>query len=81
MLLVAQWNHKWIVTDKIRGNPYKLLNEVFIFALKHKSPIRRSDITFHKDELPSRIDFTKRRHGGPYFPDQVEDVKVLLNMY
>ena len=81
MLLVAQWKHKWFVTDKIRGNPCKRLNEVFIYALKHKSPIRRCDFTFHEDELPSKIDFTNIRHGRPYFTDQVEDVKVLLNMY
>ena len=80
ILLVAQWKHKWFVTDKIRGNPYKLLFKVLLFALKHKSPIRRSAFTFCEDELPSRIDFSKRRYGGPYSTDQVEDVKVLLNI-
>ena len=80
ILLVAQWKHKWFVTDKIRGNPYKLLFKVLLFALKHKSPIRRSAFTFCEDELPSRIDFSKRRYEGPYSTDQVEDVKVLLNI-
>ena len=68
------------MTDKIRGNPYKLVANVLLFALKHKSPIRRSAFTFCEDELPSRIDFSKRRYGGPYSTDQVENVKVLLNI-
>ena len=80
IFLVTQWKHKWFVTDKIRGNPYKLLIKVLLFALKHKSPIRRSAFTYCEDELPSRIDFSKRRYGGPYSTDQVENVKVLLNI-
>jgi len=78
--LVAQRKKKWFVTDKIRGNPYKLVASVVLFALKHKSPIRRSAFTFCENELPSRIDFSKRRYGGPYSTEQVEDVKVLLNI-
>ena len=68
------------MTDKIRGNPYKLVANVLLFASKHKSPIRRSAFTFCEDELPSRIDFSKRRYGGPYSTDQVENVIVLLNI-
>ena len=55
--------------------------KVLQFALKHKSSIRRCAFTFCEDELPSRIDFSKRRYGGPYSKDQVEDVKVLLNIF
>ena len=80
ILCVANLKQKWFVTDKIRGNPYKLVANVLLFALKHKSPIRRSAFTFCEDELPSRIDFSKRRYGGPYSTDQVENVKVLLNI-
>ena len=80
IFLVAQWKHKWFATDKIKGNPYKLLFKVLLFALKYKSPITRSAFTFCEDELPSRIDFSKIRYGGPYSTDQVEDVKVLLNI-
>ena len=80
VLCVANRKHKWFVTDKIRGNPYKLVANVLLFALRHKSPIRRSAFTFCEDELPSRIDFSKRRYGGPYSTDQVENVKVLFNI-
>ena len=80
VLCVANWKHKWFVTNKIRGNPYKLVANVLLFASKHKSPIRRSAFPFCKDELLSRIDFSKRRYGGPYSTDQVENVKVLLNI-
>ena len=48
--------------------------------MNHKSPIRRSAFTFCENELPSRIHFSKRRYGGPYSTDQVENVKVLLNI-
>ena len=79
-ILVIQWKRKWFLTDKIRGNPYKLVVMVLLFALRHKSPIRRSAFTFCENEPPSRIDFSKRRYGGPYTTEQVEDVKVLLNI-
>ena len=79
-ILVIQWKRKWFLTDKIRGNPYRLVVKVLLFALRHKSPIRRSAFTFCENEPPSRFDFSKRRYGGPYTTEQVEDVKVLLNI-
>ena len=79
-ILVIRWKEKWFLTEKIRGNPYKLIVKVLMFALRHKSPIRRSAFTFCENERPSRIDFSKRRYGGPYTTEQVEDVKVLLNI-
>ena len=79
-ILVIQWKREWFLTEKIRGNPYKLVVKVLLFALRHKSPIRRSAFTFCENEPPSRMDFSKRRYGGPYTTEQVEDVKVLLNI-
>jgi len=54
--------------------------KVLLFALRHKSPLKRSAFTFFENEPLSRIDFSKRRYRGPYTTKQVEDVKVLLNI-
>ncbi len=50
------------------------------FAVKHKKPIKRSAFTYCDEEIPSRIDYGKQRYGGPFTTEQVEDVKVLLNI-
>ncbi len=50
------------------------------FAIKHKKPIRRSAFTYCDDERPSRLDFGKQRYGGPFTTEQVEDVKVMINI-
>ena len=63
-----------------KGNPYKLVYGVISFAIKHKKPIRRSAFTYCDDERPSRLDFGKQRYGGPFTTEQVEDVKVMVNI-
>ncbi len=63
-----------------KGNPYKLVYGVIHFAIKHKKPIRRSAFTYCDDERPSRLDFGKQRYGGPFTTEQVEDVKVMINI-
>ncbi len=63
-----------------KGNPYKLVYGVISFAIKHKKPIRRSAFTYCDDERPSRLDFGKQRYGGPFTTEQVEDVKVMINI-
>ncbi len=63
-----------------KGNPYKLVYGVIHFAIKHKQPIRRSAFTYCDDERPTRLDFGKQRYGGPFTTEQVEDVKVMINI-
>ncbi len=63
-----------------KGNPYKLVYGVISFAFKHKKPIRRSAFTYCDDARPSRLDFGKQRYGGPFTTEQVEDVKVMINI-
>ena len=48
--------------------------------MRHKVPISRSAFTYCENEHLSRIDCGKQRYGGPYTTEQVEDVKVFLNM-
>ena len=80
VLCLLHKKQSWFSTESVKGNPYKLVSNVLLFALRHKSPIRRSAFTFSEDERPSRIDFGKQKYGGPYTTEQVEDVKTLLNI-
>ena len=61
-------------------NPYKLVYNVICFARKHSRPIQRSAFTYCEDELPSRLDLGKEKYGGPFTVEQVENVKVFLNI-
>ncbi len=66
--------------ERLKINPCKLLYRVIKFSVKHKKPIKRSAFTYCDEEIPSRIDYGKQRYGGPFTTEQVEDVKVLLNI-
>ena len=79
--VVYKRKSKWFIFEKCQQNPYKLVFKVVSFAITHKKPIRRSAFTFCDNERPSRLDFGKQRYGGPYTTEQVEDVKVMLNMF
>ena len=70
----------WFFTENIGENPYKLVTNVIVFAVRHKAPISRSAFTYCENEHLSRLDYGKQRYGGPYTTEQVEDVKVFLNM-
>ena len=80
LVLVHKNQRQCFVMESIGENPYRLMYNVIYFAIRHKKPIRRSAFTYCEDERPSRLDFGKRRYGGPYTTEQVENVKVALNM-
>ena len=48
------------------------------YAIRNKYPRQRSAFTYCEDELPSHIDFGKRKYGGPFTIEQVEDVKTFF---
>ena len=54
-------------------SPMKLIWRVMKFAWQHKHPLRRSAFTY--SELPSRLDLAKKRYGGPFRTEEVEEVK------
>ncbi len=62
------------------GNPYKLVYNVVKFAILHRKPLKRGAFTFCDNIRPSRLDFGKQRYGGPFTTEQVEDVRVMLNI-
>ena len=61
-------------------NPYSLVYHVIKFALKHKYPLQRSALTYWEDKLPSRIDLGKNKYGGPFTSEEVDNVKMLLQL-
>ena len=50
------------------------------FAWNHKYPLHHSAFTFCEENTPSSIDFDKERCGGPFTPEEVEDVKTFLRL-
>ena len=81
VLFVIHKKKSWLVTEKIARNPSKLVYEVLHFAWLNKKPIRHPSVFIYcEDERPSRMDFGKRKYGGPFTTEQVEDVKVMLHI-
>ena len=79
----STYSHKkkhLLLTEHLGGNPYLLIWRVVKFAAQHNKPIRRSAFIYCESDYPSRLDFGKRRYGGPFTTEQVEDVKTLLNI-
>ena len=72
--------HHWFEVNLRYQNPYSLVCKVLNYARKHKSPVCRSALTYHENELPSRIDLGKGKYGGPFTTEQVEDVKTFLRL-
>ena len=63
-----------------KHNPYSLVYHVIKFALKHRNPLQRSALTYWENSLPSRIDLGKSKYGGPFTSEEVDNVKVLLQL-
>ena len=82
-ILVVFIVHKkkyWLLTEHLGGNPYLLTWSVVKFAAQHNKSIKRSAFTYCESDYPSRLDFGKKRYGGPFTTEQVEDVKTFLNI-
>ena len=62
------------------SNPYKLTYNVLKFAWKHNHPVQRSALTYWENSIPSRIDLGKRKYGGPFSNEEVENVKTFLHL-
>ena len=70
-------NH-WLVKEPVTQNPLKLIYQVLRYAVKNKYPRMRSAFTYWEDKPYSRIDLGKRKYGGPFTTEQVEDVKTFF---
>ena len=72
-------NH-WLVKEPVTQNPLKLIYQVLRYAVKNKYPHMRSAFTYWEDKPYSRIDLGKRKYGGPFTTEQVEDVKTFFQI-
>jgi peptide/histidine transporter 3/4 len=61
-------------------NPYSTIANVLVYAARHKVPKQRSAFTYSEEKVPRRIDFAKRKYGGPYTHEVVENVKTFLRI-
>ena len=66
-----------------QSNPYKLIYRVLKFTSKNKYPaavgIREAN-TYCDKRKPIRMDFAKKRFGGPFENSEVEDVKTFFRL-
>ena len=74
--LCQQWLDR---THKVT-NPIKLIIQVLNYTRKHRYPERRSAFTYIDEEQPTRMDYGKRKFGGPFTEEEVEDVKTVLRL-
>ena len=62
--------------EPITQNPFQLIYKIIKYAIKTKHPRCQSAFTYCEDELPSHINFGKRKYGGPFTTEEVENVKT-----
>ena len=77
-IIIKSKSHLYI--DPTRINPLKNIFKVLHFAWKHKYPVNRSAFTYWENDIPSRIDLSKHKYGGPFTNEQVEDIKTLFQL-
>ena len=61
-------------------NSLKIIFQVLRYSYYHKYPERRSAFTYWENDIPSRIDLGKKKYGGPFTYEQVEDVKTFFRL-
>ena len=77
-IIIKSKSHVYI--DSTRINPLENIFKVLHFAWKHKYPINHSAFTYWENDIPSRIDLSKQKYGGPFTNEQVEDIKILFQL-
>jgi peptide/histidine transporter 3/4 len=80
LILLLCCNQNLIKEPVKHNNSFKTVYKIIKYAVRNKYPRQRSAFTYCEDELPSRIDFGKRKYGGPFTTEQVEDVKTFLRV-
>ena len=71
--------HK-LVDNSPTSNTVSLIYQVLKYALKHRRPVQRSAMTYWEEEIPRGVDLGKRKYGGPFTSEQVEDVKTFFRL-
>ena len=79
-VLLEQHLHRWFDIQRVENNPLKTLYLVIRYGAKTKYPHARSAFTYTGQERPCRLDFAKKRYGGPFTTTEVEDVKTFARI-
>ena len=80
LCLDYNFNHL-LIKEPVSDNPLKLIYRVMHYAWKNKYPRQRSAFTYCDDKRYSRINFAKKKFGGPFTTEQVEDVKTFWRIF
>ena len=72
---------EWFSYESTISNPYRLIYRVLKFAKEHKCPVQRSAFTYWENKIPSGINLGKRKYGGPFTTEEVEDVRTFLHLF
>ena len=75
LAMVCCCKHKIATEPPASANPIKQIWLVMKYAWQHKVPEFRSAFTYGEPP-PSRLDLGKKRFGGPFTTEEVEDVKT-----
>ena len=75
----ALMKHK-LVDNSPTSNTIKHIYQVVKYAIKHRRPVQRSAMTYWEEEIPRGMDLAKRKYGGPFTSEQVEDVKTFFRL-
>ncbi len=72
---------KWLIIEPANAiESLKAMHRIVKFAVKHKTPLNRSALTYWEEEIPSRLDLGKIKYGGPFTTEEVEDVKTTARL-
>ena len=73
------FKHK-LLDNSPTSNTSRMIYAILKYANKHKHPERRSALTYWEDVPVSRLSLGKRKYGGLFTNEQVEDVKTFIRM-
>ncbi len=79
-LFFINWSKKYFTIEILSRNSLRLIHQVLLYSYHHKYPERRSAFTYWENYIPSRIDLGKKKYGGPFTYEQVEDVKCFFRL-
>ena len=84
VLITHSLYHKFLIMKPPNtiapSNPVALIIRVLCYARKHKYPASRRAFIYWEEEAPSRLDLGKKKYGGPFPEEKVEDAKTALKM-
>ena len=80
LCLHAWFYNRYELVGIQKKNPYKMVYNTLKYAWYHKTPEKRSSLTYWENKLPGRIDLGKRKYGGSFSEEDVESVKTFLRI-